>query len=266
MEPLAVLADDGALPRWALPGELERLYGGGIGFPEPRTVANFVQSVDGVVSIPDAPRSNTLLADASEADRFVVALLRACADAILIGPGTLRASPRATWDAASLYPAAAAGFSELRALRGRPPQPEVAVVTSGGSLDPSHPVLETGAVVLTTAAAAPGLRSAVPAATDVVATGDGDRVDLAAAIAALRERGHEIVLSEAGPSVFAQLLAACLVDELFVTVSPLVAGRATVFRPSLADGVELLPGSRAGGTLGSVRRHGSHLFLRYIFG
>ena len=68
-------------------------------------------------------------------------------------------------------------------------------------------------------------------------------------------RGHELVLSEGGPTLFTSLVAAGLVDELFLTVSPLLAGRAGVPRLSLADGAELLPDVRVAGDLVSVRRH-----------
>jgi len=63
--------------------------------------------------------------------------------------------------------------------------------------------------------------------------------------------------------VFAQLLAARLVDELFLTISPLVAGRGAAHRLSLAEGVELLPDLRVDAALLSLRRHANHLFLRY---
>ena len=76
---------------------------------------------------------------------------------------------------------------------------------------------------------------------------DGDWVDPAGAIAALRDRGHELVLSEGGPTLFTSLVAAGLVDELFLTVSPLLAGRSGVQRLSLADGAELLPDVRVAG-------------------
>ena len=104
---------------------------------------------------------------------------------------------------------------------------------------------------------------AVPAASEVVAVNDGDRVDPAGAVAALRARGHELVLSEGGPTLFTSLVAAGVVDELFLTVSPLLAGRSGARRLSLADGAELLPGVRVAGDLLSIRRHESHLFLRY---
>jgi riboflavin biosynthesis pyrimidine reductase len=226
-------------------------------------VANFVQTIDGVVAIPELERSNAVVADESDADRFVVGLLRACADAVVVGARTMLASPRGLWRPRGVYPAAADAFAELRARRGKSEHPAVAVVTTGASLDPAHPVLEEGALVLTTEDAAGALRAAVPSAAEVVAVDAGDRVDLGRALDVLRERGHEVILSEAGPTIFGRLLAEGLVDELFLTISPLVAGRAGAERPSLADGVELLPRVRAESELASVRRGDDHLFLRY---
>jgi riboflavin biosynthesis pyrimidine reductase len=263
IEPLTVLAEDADIPRWDVPDELERLYDGAIGLDEPCVVANFVESLDGVVSIPGLPRSNSLLADESAADRFVLALLRACADAVVVGPGTLRASPRGTWRIDRPYPPAADALAQLRVLRGRSAQPLVCVVTTGNALDPSHSVLEAGALVLTTAAAAPAIRDRVPAASEVVAVNAGETVDLAAALTELRRRGLSVVLSEGGPGLFGGLVASRLVDDLFLTVSPLVAGRGPAARLGLVEGVELLPETRVDGRLRSVRAHGSHLFLRY---
>jgi riboflavin biosynthesis pyrimidine reductase len=182
---------------------------------------------------------------------------------VLVGSHTLRASARGTWRPEAVFPGAAAAFAELRALRGRPERPAVAVLTAGGSLDVEHPLLAEGALVLTTAGAAAKLRAIVPPATEVVAVNEGDRVDAALAVAALRERGHAVILSEAGPTTFGQLLAARLVDELFLTLSPIVAGRAEGTRLGLAEGVELLPDTRVETTLLSVRRDDGYLFLRF---
>jgi len=244
---------------------LSILYGGPLGFWEPRLVANFVQTIDGVVAIPELERSNALVAGGSEGDRFVMGLLRSCADVVLIGARTLLASPQGTWRADRVYPPGADAFAELRRRRGGGERPAVAILTAGGSLDPAHPLLADGALVLTTERHAAELRTAVPAATEVVAVNDGDRVDLSRAVAALRARGHSVILSEAGPTVFAALLAASLVDELFLTISPLLAGRGGAHRPGLVEGVELLPGEQTPATLLSLRRDGDHLFLRYGF-
>jgi riboflavin biosynthesis pyrimidine reductase len=64
--------------------------------------------------------------------------------------------------------------------------------------------------------------------------------------------------------MFGSLLASRLVDELFLTVSSVLAGRASATaRLGLVEGVELVPQTRVAGRLRSVRSHGSHLFLRY---
>jgi len=263
IENFTVLAEDEDLPRWDVPGEIEALYGA-IGLEEPSVVANFVQSLDGVVAVPRLPRSHAILGDESEADRFVLALVRACSDAVIVGSGTLLASPKGTWRTDRAHPPTAKALADLRARRGRPEQPLVAVVTTGASLDPAHPVLESGALVLTTSEARARLRARVPSNSEVVAVNDGDTVDLAAAIALLRYRGCVVVLSEAGPSMFGSLLASRLVDELFLTVSSVLAGRAgATTRLGLVEGVELVPQTRVAGRLRSVRSHGSHLFLRY---
>jgi riboflavin biosynthesis pyrimidine reductase len=263
IQPFTVLAEDDDLPRWDVPDPLAEIYGAAIGLDEPCVVANFVESLDGVVAVPSLRRSHAVIGDESEADRFVLALLRACADAVVVGSGTLLASPKGTWRIDRAYPPSAAALAELRATRGRPEQPQLAIVSAGGSLDPTHPVLEAGALVLTTDGAASGLRASLPAAADVVAVTDGDAVDLAAALSLLRERGCSVVLTEAGPSMFGSLVASGLVDELFLTISPLLAGRAATPRLGLVEGVELLPNLRIAGRLRSVRTHGSHLFLRH---
>jgi riboflavin biosynthesis pyrimidine reductase len=249
-----LLWEEEGLPEQPLPATLRVSYGGELGFDGPRLYANFVQTIDGVVAIPELEKSNALVADESDADRFVMGLLRATADVVLIGSGTLLASPTGMWRPAGVYPKAAAGFAELG-------EPAVAVVSSGASLDPNHPVLQR-AVLLTTARGAEQFADVLP---DVVAVNDGDWVDLRAAVGVLRERGYERILSEAGPNVFGSLLADALVDELFLTVSPLLAGRIVdAKRLALVEGVELLPHVRRPGRLVSVRRSENHLFFRYL--
>jgi riboflavin biosynthesis pyrimidine reductase len=263
IQPFTVLAEDEDLPHWDVPELLAALYGSAIGLDEPCVVANFIESLDGVVAVPRLPRSHAILGDESDADRFMLAFLRACADAVVVGSGTLLASPQGTWRIDRAYPPAAEALLELRTRRGRPEQPLLTIVSAGGSLDPAHSVLESGALVLTTEGAAPRLRTSLPGASEVVAVNDGDSVDLAAAIDILRARGCSIVLTEAGPSMFGSLVASSLVDELFLTISSVLAGRGAGARLGLVEGVELIPQTRVAGRLRSVRTHGSHLFLRY---
>ena len=87
------LYESQGLPEFDLPSELAEAYGGALGFSEPRLYANFVTSLDGVVALPGERHSSRLISEHSTADRFVMGLLRACADAVLIGAETMRGSP-----------------------------------------------------------------------------------------------------------------------------------------------------------------------------
>jgi riboflavin biosynthesis pyrimidine reductase len=263
MKPLDVLFEADDLPTADLPDALLELYGGSLGFDEPCLYANFVSTIDGVVAIPSVPRSNALIADDSAGDRFVMGLLRAYADAVLIGAGTLASSPKGTWLPEKVYPPAADAFAELRRRLGRAERPEVAILTGHGSIDPAHPVLASGAVVLTSDAGAVKLDGELPSTTTVVTLGEETVIDPRAAIEALRARGHRAILCEAGPHTHGGLLEQRLVDELFLTISPLLAGdRGHMSRFGLAEAADLMPpGLRA--ELLSIRRHEQHVFLRY---
>jgi riboflavin biosynthesis pyrimidine reductase len=263
MDPLSVLYELDGLPETELPGELEELYGGRLGFREPCLYSNFVATIDGVVAIPSVPRSNTLIADGSTGDRFVMGLLRAFADAVLIGAGTLASSPKGTWLPEKVYPPGADAFAELRRRLGRRERREVAVLTGHGSIDPGHPVIASGAVVLTSDVGAIRLRDKLPEAATLISLGAEATLDPQRAVDALLERGHRAILCEAGPHTHGGLLARRLVDELFLTVSPLVAGdRGHSSRYGLAEAADLMPPGLRGHLL-SVRRHEEHLFLRY---
>jgi riboflavin biosynthesis pyrimidine reductase len=150
-------------------------------------------------------------------------------------------------------------------MRGRPERPEVAVVSGRGSIDPSHPLLASGAVVLTSTRGADRLEGALPDASTVLVLGEDVELEPARIVAALHERGHRLILAEAGPHTFGSLLRARAVDELFLTVSPLLAGdTGPNSRLRLVEGADLDP--LVGGRLLSVRRHEEHLFLRYGLG
>jgi riboflavin biosynthesis pyrimidine reductase len=264
LSPLELLFEAPELPAFDLPAGLIEVYGGPLGFSGPRLYANFVASLDGVVALPGELQSNRMISARSEADRFAMGLLRACADVVLVGAGTMRASPRTLWTADHAYPAAAALYGDLRRRRGRPARPTLAVLSGSGSVDPRHPALEEGALVLTSERGAVRLRGRLPRAASILVVGAEAPVDPVAAVDALRRRGHELILSEAGPTTFGALVAAGVVDELFLTTSPLLAGRSPCSpRPALVEHAEFLPERIVEGKLLSLRRAGSHLFARY---
>ena len=264
---LDVLYEAVGLPAFALPTALAEAYGGSLGFDEPRLFANFVATVDGVVAIPSVPSSNKLIAAGNASDRLVMGILRACADALVIGSGTLAASPRSVWTPEQAYPDADAAFVELRSLIGRPPRPELVILSARGVVDAAHPSFEAGAVVLTTDSGAARLEGTLPAASEVVSIGAGAELDARELVAALEARGHRLILSEGGARSLAPLLAAGVVDELFLTISPLLVGRTPGGpRLGLVEGADLLSGGPVEARLLGVRRDGDHLFLRYGLG
>lgn len=259
----SVLYEAEGLPAYDLPEKLRATYGGTLGFSEPRLVANFVATIDGVTALPEVPHSTRLISAGSPADRFVLGLLRACADLVLLGAGTLHAHPDTLWTGSHAHAASADAFAELRRRRGQPSTPLLTVVTASGDLNIEHPALRTNAIVLTSERGGEKLAGRLPADVEVLVVGQDSTLDLSAALAVLHARGHRLIVSEAGPHLFGSLLAADLVDELFLTQSPLIAGRGADPRYGLAEGTALLPALHRHTKLLSIRRAEHHLFLRY---
>lgn len=261
-DPFELLHEQPDLPALELPAELAAAYGGTLGFPARRLFVNFVSSVDGVVAIPGDGRAPQLIAGQSDADRFVMALLRACADVILVGAGTVRDAPGARWTPEQIYPPAAALFDELRRRRGGTARPALALVSASGRVEREQLERVDPTFVFTTDEGAERLEG-LPSSIRVRSLGRDLQLDLGAAIETLHEAGLEQILCEGGPRLFGSLVAAGLADELFLTLSPVLAGRDLDPRLSLLEGAQLLPDRSVVGDLVSVRRQGSHLFLRY---
>src|SRR5262245_19796751 len=257
--PLEVLFEREHLPRFELPAALVAAYGGGLGFSRPRLFANFVASLDGVVGLPEGGESGQIISGKSQADRFVMGLLRACAEAVIVGAGTFRRSTGHLWRAQTIFPGAAAAFAEARRGLGLAPEPRLVLVTGSGALEPEAPAVRD-ALIVTTPRSEAKLRATLPASAEIVALAS-DPIAPTELVALLHKRGYRLLLTEGGPSLFAELLAAKLVDDVFLTSSPKLFGQTPGDqRKSLVFGRDL------GGTpldLVSARRHGSHLFLRY---
>jgi riboflavin biosynthesis pyrimidine reductase len=225
--------------------------------------ANFVGSIDGIAALEGgtAP-SGGIISGRNEADRFVMGLLRAFADAVLVGAGTVRAEGgKALWTPDYIFPAAAQAFADLRRGLKREKTPRLVVVCGSADLDPSEPALGAGALVLTTTRSAERLRAVLPKASEVRAISDGDPIDVDAIFNALHADGYRTILSEGGPQLFGHLVGNDRVDELFLTVSPVLEGQGDQSF-GLIRGVDFGREPKRSRLL-SVRRHESHLFLRY---
>jgi riboflavin biosynthesis pyrimidine reductase len=176
--------------------------------------ANMVESVDGAGSLDG--RSAGLSGDA---DRQVFRVLRSLADVIVAGAGTVRAENYRPVRAQEIWP-------ELR--QGRPSTPPIAVVTRTLDLDLNGPLLAGTAngsrtIVLTTEAAPADRRAAAACGADVVVLGK-DAVSPRAMVDALAARGYRNLLVEGGPMLLQQIVDAGLLDELCLTISPLLQG------------------------------------------
>jgi riboflavin biosynthesis pyrimidine reductase len=261
LQPLEVLYE-ADLPGYGMPADLEALYGR-LGFRDTVLYSNFVSSLDGVVTLGSTPSAGSAISGKYAADRFVMGLLRACADAVVIGAGTLRATPGHIWTAGHVYPELAASFAELRRRLGRSTDPSLVIVTASGEVDASHPAISKGAIVMTTRDGARTIGSRLPPTCEVVELGAGKTVDMELAVAELRTRGYQVMLTEGGPHLVGQLIERGLLDELFLTVSPVLAGRGKEQRLGMVEGVELLPSAGVWTELVSARRHGDYLFTRH---
>jgi riboflavin biosynthesis pyrimidine reductase len=251
--------------------EAERHYGGALRLPsrpKPYVFANFVSTLDGVASlgIHDGTDSSTI-SGSNTADRFLMGMLRAAADVVLIGAGTLRASVGHQWTPHAVAPDHDAVLSEYqRAMRRRQGAPVLAVVTGSGQL-PSHVALTQPAlepIVLTSPDGVERVRAAFPHMRTLVVGTDRELKGRDIIDALHRELDAAVILTEGGPSLMGALLATKALHELFLTISPAIAGRdASHPRLALVNDFVAPPRQLETAALLSARRAGDHLFLRY---
>ncbi|WP_159774149.1 pyrimidine reductase family protein [Streptomyces sp. HM190] len=224
----------------------------GPGGREPWLRANMVSTLDGAAQ--HEGRSQPI---SSDADMRIFGTLRGLADVVVVGAETVRQEgyrPARARDA----------FAEARRAAGQTPAPAVAVVSAGLDLDFALPLFTSPLTptLLLTGAAAPADRvaAAEKAGARVVIAGDGAGVDPARAVRALADLGLTRLLTEGGPRLLGQLIAAGVLDELCLTVSPMltagdaqrIAGGPPMAVPERFELVSLL--EEAGFLFGRYRR------------
>lgn len=252
---------------------LRHVYDGDLVIPlrsdRPTLIANFVETLDGAVALAPGTRSGG--GDVSghdPVDRFVMSLLRALSDVVLVGAGTVRASKGTGWAADGADAEASADLAALRQELGLAPQPTTLIATQRGELDPALPVFRqphTPMVIAGPDQAVQRLHTAGFSTHIRIVTLGSDPTRSATALMDIaRGLGARLVLSEAGPHLTAQFVAAGLLDELFLTLSPRLVGRDPATpRLAMLEGVALWPATASVGKLISVRRAGDTMFLRY---
>jgi riboflavin biosynthesis pyrimidine reductase len=255
---------------------LLRLYGN-LRMPQARSrqyiFSNFVTTLDGVVSLQARGHAGGGdISGFSIQDRMVMGLLRAIADVVIVGSGTLDADPQQVWTPDGICPELTDDYRLLRMALRKSAVPLNVIVSGSGQIDLRLPVFTSGRVqtlVVTSTAGAkhllkrkaprslqiraiPRCRGKIPASSILDAVG--------------RMNAGKRILIEGGPRLLGEFYARRLVDEQFLTLAPQIAGREDGDgRLSLVMGQAFPPASALWGTLIDVRRGRSLLFLRYAF-
>ena len=215
--------------------------------PEPTLRVNFVASIDGAVTV-DGKSAGL----GGPGDKMIFDTLRTVCDALVVAAGTVRSE---NYDALRLT----APARQWRRAHGLAEFPLMVIVSGSLDLDPEQLVFSDAPVrplVVTHAGAPADRRAALVEVAEIVTVGE-TTVDLAAAVRALHARGATQLLCEGGPRLLGSLIAADLVDEMCLTISPLlVAGAAG----RVATGPDGPPREMA---LAGILAEGDMLFLRY---
>jgi riboflavin biosynthesis pyrimidine reductase len=262
-----------------LPPELSRLYGRlrmPLTHSRPYVISNFATTLDGVVSLNVKKHaSGGDISGFSAQDRMVMGLLRALADVVIVGAGTLGIDRHHVWTAERIFPALAVEYRRLRALLGKPAPPLNVIISGSGRVDLGLPVFassEVPALIVTTTAGAKQLRkqrapesveicAARSSASEIRSTSILEQVDRR-----LQMSAGKLILVEGGPQLLGAFYAEHTLDEQFLTLAPQIAGRDVGDqRLSLVMGRTFAPRHPLWGTLIDLRRGSSHLFLRYTF-
>jgi riboflavin biosynthesis pyrimidine reductase len=279
LEPLESLFDVSDGPPLRLPPRLAELYGH-LSFPSttgrPFVYANFVSTLDGVVSLSIPGKAGGGPINGGNIhDRLVMGLLRAAAGAVIVGAGTVRDVGRHLWTAEFAYPPLAEAFGAMRAELGLAQYPLNVFVTDSGSVNLDRLPLEKENVPVLIATTAKGAKrlaeQALPANVEVAALAESGPLSAKAVLGAVVERRpDQHILTEGGPRLVGTFLAEGVLNELFLTLAPQLAGRDPLRdgpgdRPGLVTGQHFAPDNPRWSRLVSAKRSNSHLFLRYRF-
>ncbi len=216
----------------------------------PWVMVNMIASTDGSIEIDGV--SGPL---GSPGDKDVFGTLRTIPDVILVGSGTAIAE--------DYGPVSTSVSTRARRLANRAwPIARVAVVSNSLSFDLNSRLFsgptDTRPIIITSQAADPDRVAEVAEVAEVMVT-PGDRVDLAVGLAHLADIGARVVLCEGGPGLNAQLFTQGLVDELCLTVAPMVVGGNA---RGIAAGADI-GATPADLELQHVLTEDHYLFLRY---
>ena len=255
-----------------LPNEFKAVYQGDWLIPSNQryVFSNFVISRDGKTSfsIPGHEGGGDI-SGFNRHDQWIMALCRSRADGVIVGANTLRSETHHKWTSDFIFPEDKEAFAELRKIEGRSEFPFQIFVTNSGEIDSTADVFKDEklrSIVIVPTKAADQVRKLELHNCSILEIGS-EQVALGLIAENLqKDFGIKDILCEGGPRLYGSMVAEKLIDEEFLTSSPvLVGGSRESLRPGLIDGVALEPNNQLAGSLGSVRRCGDMLFLRSTF-
>ncbi len=258
-------------PSESLPGVLRAVLGADWAVPRfeqrPYVYSNLAASRDGRMSfaLPGFDKSGVVTA-ANPHDRWLMALLRARADAVLMGDTTVKIETGILATAEHVCDYDAAAWAALRALEGRAPEPLMVILSYDCALEPSEACFQRMGAHVVLATTRHGIERAkalrARARIDAHLLGE-EAVDLPALVRLLHEQyGVRSLLCEGGPRVMAGMFAAKLIDEEFLTYCPVIVGASCEQpRPSYVEGVAFAPHNAPQSSIQALRRAGDFLFL-----
>ena len=239
----------------------------------PQIFSNFVSTMDGVVSLQTKGHAaGGDISGFSIQDRMVMGLLRAVADVVIVGAGTLAADRRHVWTPEDICPPLAIDYQRLRRALSKNDALLNVVVTASGDIDLRSPVFTSGhvrAMIVTTPAGARRLaKQRPPDSIEIraVRRAAGEIEPRAIIDEVMRAQSGNRILVEGGPRLLGSFYGEGLINEQFLTLAPQIAGRvADDGRLSLVMGKTFAPRAPLWGTLTDARRGKRLLFLRYSF-
>lgn len=276
---LKTLYETPSVGRSVLTEALKQFYGGELKFPDvsgrPYVIGNFVKAVDGPVTFGKG-NANPLFGDRQ--DRLLMSILRALADAVIVGKDTLMDDPpNATWHWKTTVPS---GEAELlrefaQHLNKQTKQKNVFVSGSGTGFDFSRGVFydeDVEPIIATTNSGAKQIER------DIAASGRSPAVkiwilddvrggvDLAGLLTKLWQADSSLVLLEGGPALYGDFEARNLVDEIFLTQRPFVAGNSKQSPRPTFSGYSYPPGEQKQLALVSIKQSSEGLlFFRWKY-
>ncbi|MEM6431298.1 MAG: dihydrofolate reductase family protein [Deinococcota bacterium] len=284
LQPFTVLFDDRDVDvanSLELPPSVQQTYGSPWRIPANTRYcyANFALSRDGRISYnePDHMGGGDV-SGFNRHDQWLMGLLRARADAVIMGDRTLQIEPEHLWTSAYIFPDDAGSFAALRKQEGRKPTPLAVFLSLTGDILPTAHTFQQDDISILIATTKEGEARAnaqlvghVKAHVEVMnlENADASGVDLPRLMDVLEhDCGVFTSLCEGGPRAYASMIAAGLINDEFLALCPNVIGSSPDKpRPGLIEGVSFSVGQAPQSQPVSLHKAGHHMFLRseYVY-